>query len=172
MAYDPAERVLTVHLGSRSTHRETTVTIVPGTAPADVPVRVPELGVEVAPAPEPEHLWVRAYVRNPWRNPSLAADFSLTPPLGWQATALEQGRRMADGGGVADAWWELAPQDGPTVCGPEVEATAQVTLGSETHTFHGGVPCSPMHTRVRGPSLAHSRTVAAASTLPTRRSRG
>ena len=50
---------------------------------------------------------MRAYARNPWRNPSLAADFSLTPPLGWQATALEQGRRMADGGGVADAWWEL-----------------------------------------------------------------
>ena len=135
--YDPAERVLTVHLGRCPIRRETMVIIVPGAAPAAVPARVPESGVEVAPAPEPGHLWVRAYVRNPWRNPSLAADFSLTPPLGWQATSLEQGRRTADGGGVADAWWELASQDGPTVCGPEVDTTAQETLGSETHTFQG-----------------------------------
>ena len=28
-------------------------------------------------------------------------------------------------------------QDGPTVCGPEVEVAAQVTLGSEAYTFHG-----------------------------------
>jgi alpha-glucosidase (family GH31 glycosyl hydrolase) len=135
--YDPAGRVLTVHLGERPVHTATTIIVVPGTEPATVPVRPPESGVEVAPAPDPQHLWVRAYVRNPWRNPALSAEFSLTPPPGWLAVPLEQARATADGGGVADAWWELARADGPTVCGPEVEATAQVVLGDETLTLRG-----------------------------------
>ena len=135
--YDLASRVLTVHLGERPVGTATTVTIAPGAEPAAAPVRPPGLGVEVAPAPDPAHLLVRAYVRNPWRNPGLRAEFSLTPPPGWTATLLEQVRTTAGGGGVADAWWELRRAGGPTICGPEVEVTAQVVLGDETLTLRG-----------------------------------
>jgi len=135
--YDPAGRTLTVHLGERPVQTATAVTVVPGTAPVAVPVQPPELGVEVSPAPDAERLLVRAYVRNPWHNPSLSADFSLTPPPGWRATPTDQGRVTVDGGGVADAWWELAREDGPTACGPEVEVTAQVVLGDGTLALDG-----------------------------------
>ncbi len=73
-----------------------------------VPVRVPESGVEVAPAPEPGHLWVRAYVRNPWRNPSLAADFSLQIQ-----TALSM---FGSGAGRRGTWCAMRDAPGCSRC--------------------------------------------------------
>lgn len=135
--YNLADRTLTVHLDDIPVQKATTVTVVSGSEPAFAPARSPRLGMEVSPAPEPSHLWVRAYVRNPWRNPSLTADFTLTPPRGWQATRLEGGRATAESGGVADTWWELSREDGPTVCAPEVEVAAQVTLEGKLEVCQG-----------------------------------
>lgn len=113
------------------------VTVVAQTVPISAPVRLPELGVEVGRAAKPERWQVRAYVRNPLRNPGLTADFALVAPPGWRAEPTGQARRAADGGGIADAWWELSPEPGPTVCAPTVEVTAHLTLGDEMITLYG-----------------------------------
>jgi hypothetical protein len=139
--YNLADRTLTVHPGEIPIQKATMVAVVSGSEPAFAPTRSPELGVEVSPAPEPSHLWVRAYVHNPWRNPPLTADFALTPPQGWQATRLEQadlesGGTTAEGADVC-AWWVLSREDGPTVCAPEVEATAQITLEEKAEVQQG-----------------------------------
>ncbi|MDW8098899.1 MAG: glycoside hydrolase family 31 protein [Anaerolineae bacterium] len=135
--YDAAARTLTVHLGQHPTNEAVTVTVVAQTVSLAAPVLPPELEVEVGPAAEPGRWRVRAYVRNPLRNPDLTADFALTAPPGWQAQPTSQRRPRATGGGIADAWWELTPEPGPTVCAPTVEATARVILGDETITLHG-----------------------------------
>ncbi len=134
-AYDPAGRLLTVHLGKRPVRAPIQVIITPGGTPREAPVRTPELGVEVSLGAKPGHLLVRAYVRNPWGNPDLTARFSLAPPPGWRASPTGEGRSAAESGGIADTWWALERTQEPTVCGPEVEVTAEASVGGETHTL-------------------------------------
>ncbi|MCD6518683.1 MAG: glycoside hydrolase family 31 protein, partial [Anaerolineae bacterium] len=84
--YNPAKRLLTVHLGSWPVAASLELRGVAAVRDLVKPILEPTLGVEVSLGEAPGELLVRTWIQNPWPNPELRGRFALRAPLGWQGT--------------------------------------------------------------------------------------